>query len=92
MRPFPRCVVILLIVLQCCLLWSTSLNAKELLSHGVVFQDSLEWADYYYNIHRYKQAIPLYRKNLDTIPAEKAKILKKLATRHMLLLQKLVVT
>lgn len=79
MRPFPRCVVILLIALQCCLLWSTSLNAKELLSHGVVFQDSLEWADYYYNIHRYKQAIPLYRKNLDTIPAEKAKILKKLA-------------
>ena len=29
------------------------------------FQDSLDWADYYFNIHRFEEAIPLYKKNLD---------------------------
>ncbi len=42
-------------------------------------QDSLDWADYYYNIHRFDKAIPLYEKNLSDPKAEKAHILKKLA-------------
>ncbi|GLU43720.1 helix-turn-helix transcriptional regulator [Allomuricauda sp. NBRC 101325] len=30
----------------------------------VVFQDSLEWADYYFNTHKFEQAIPLYEQSL----------------------------
>ncbi|WP_127138275.1 helix-turn-helix domain-containing protein [Flagellimonas oceanensis] len=44
------------------------------------FQDSLDWADYYFNIHRFEEAIPLYKKNLDVNDEEeKIHILKKLA-------------
>ncbi|WP_343485675.1 helix-turn-helix domain-containing protein [Allomuricauda sp. d1] len=42
-------------------------------------QDSLDWADYYYNIHRYKKAIPLYEKSLENSKANEPQILKKLA-------------
>lgn len=28
------------------------------------FKDSLDWADYYFNIHRFKEAVPLYKKTL----------------------------
>ena len=45
-----------------------------------IFKDSLEWADYYFNIHRFKEAVPLYQKNLDvTDKGEKIHVLKKLA-------------
>ncbi len=42
-------------------------------------QDSLAWADYYYNIHRYKKAIPLYTKSLENENVDKTHVLKKLA-------------
>jgi AraC-like DNA-binding protein len=45
----------------------------------LVLQDSLEWADYYYNIHRYKKAISIYKKNLNNPNIAKTHILKKLA-------------
>ncbi|MEP4948639.1 MAG: AraC family transcriptional regulator, partial [Flavobacteriaceae bacterium] len=46
----------------------------------VKFQDSVKWADYYYNIHRYKKAIDIYQKSLSEQPEkDKKKILKKLA-------------
>lgn len=74
-----KCIVILLLVFQSLFLWGRSSNKGESEALEFIFQDSLEWADYYYNIHRYKQAIPLYQRNLDTVPVEKARILKKLA-------------
>lgn len=44
------------------------------------FQDSLEWADYYFNIHRYRKAIPIYEKNLGTTDrVKKIHVIKKLA-------------
>ncbi|MBW8244505.1 helix-turn-helix domain-containing protein [Muricauda oceani] len=44
------------------------------------FKDSLDWADYYFNIHRFEEAVPLYKKNLDaTNKEDKIHILKKLA-------------
>ena len=42
-------------------------------------QDSLEWADYYYNIHRYKKALSIYEKNLENTSAEKTHVLKRIA-------------
>lgn len=46
----------------------------------VSFQDSLDWADYYFNIHRYKKAIPIYKKNLGTSDKDqRIHIIKKLA-------------
>ncbi len=66
-------------MLQSIFLWGRYSSKEHLASLDLIFQDSLEWADYYYNIHRYRQAIPLYKKNLDTVKHEKARILKKLA-------------
>ncbi|RDY60907.1 helix-turn-helix domain-containing protein [Flagellimonas nanhaiensis] len=48
-------------------------------SFSAVEKDSLDWAEYYYNIHRYKKAIPLYKKNLDNPKTDQLHILKKLA-------------
>ena len=80
MRQSLKGIVIFLLALQSVLLWgSSSIKEGTVVPFNIVLQDSLEWADYYYNIHRYKQAIPLYQKNLDTIKEEKARILKKLA-------------
>ncbi|MEX0363505.1 MAG: AraC family transcriptional regulator, partial [Allomuricauda sp.] len=45
----------------------------------LALQDSLEWADYYYNIHRYKKALSIYEKNLDNDTAEKTHVLKRIA-------------
>ncbi|UJH66759.1 helix-turn-helix domain-containing protein [Allomuricauda sp. SCSIO 65647] len=64
--------------------WSYSSIHKDVPSYNLEIvsesmQDSLDWADYYYNIHRYKKAIPLYEKNLSNPKAEKTHILKKLA-------------
>ena len=44
------------------------------------FKDSLDWADYYFNIHRFEDAVPIYKKNLE-LPDKDQKIhvLKKLA-------------
>ena len=45
-----------------------------------IFKDSIDWADYYFNIHRYKEAIPLYERNLEAVDkTEKIHVLKKLA-------------
>ena len=44
------------------------------------FKDSLDWADYYFNIHRFEDAVPLYKKNLeDSDKEQKIHVLKKLA-------------
>ena len=62
------------------LAWGISnLHSKDFEGMPISFQDSLEWADYYYNIHRYKKAIPLYQKNLSEPDSIKTRILKKLA-------------
>ncbi|MDC6367365.1 MULTISPECIES: helix-turn-helix domain-containing protein [Flavobacteriaceae] len=49
---------------------------------GAIFQeqqDSLQWADYYYNIHLFEKAISLYQKNLENPDADKPHLLKKIA-------------
>ena len=72
--------VLIFLLLHTIFLWSKEPRSGTKFDElPLAFQDSLEWADYYYNIRRYQQAIPLYKKNLDTIKEEKAKILKKLA-------------
>ncbi|SHG16822.1 helix-turn-helix domain-containing protein [Flagellimonas flava] len=59
---------------------NTGTNMLDFAEDGnVSLQDSLEWADYYYNIHRYKKAISIYQRNLDNPSAEKNHILKRLA-------------
>ncbi|SDQ05606.1 helix-turn-helix transcriptional regulator [Flagellimonas zhangzhouensis] len=46
----------------------------------VAFQDSLEWADYYFNTHEFEKAIPLYEESLDVEDQDqKIHIIKKLA-------------
>ncbi|GMN09543.1 hypothetical protein MTsPCn9_00010 [Croceitalea sp. MTPC9] len=42
-------------------------------------QDSIRWADYFYNIQRYDEAIKLYEKGLERKGVDKPKFLKKLA-------------
>ncbi len=42
-------------------------------------QDSIRWADYYYNIQRFEDAIRLYGKGLEQKGVNKSKFLKKLA-------------
>ena len=42
-------------------------------------QDSVRWADYYYNIQRYDKAIALYKKGLALKDKDSLKFLKKLA-------------
>ncbi len=41
--------------------------------------DSLQWADYYYNIGRYNKAISMYKKELGNQESESVYVLKKLA-------------
>lgn len=81
MRQYIKSIVIFVLLLQSASLWGKIVSHRiSVEAFNVVFQDSLEWADYYYNIHRYQQAIPLYKKNLDLEEGEeKARILKKLA-------------
>ncbi len=56
------------------------LEKKETLAlTTTAFKDSIKWADYYYNIQRYKRAIPLYQKNLENPNISKTRILKRLA-------------
>ena len=42
-------------------------------------QDSIRWADYYYNIQRFEEAIVLYEKDLERKGVNKSKFIKKLA-------------
>ena len=42
-------------------------------------QDSIRWADYYYNIQRFDDAILLYKKGLEQEGVDKSRFLKKLA-------------
>ena len=42
-------------------------------------KDSIAWADYYYNIHRYEKAIPIYEKSLENAEVDSKHVLKKLA-------------
>ena len=42
-------------------------------------QESVRWADYYYNIQRYDKAIALYKKGLALNKEDRPKFLKKLA-------------
>ncbi|MDT0608182.1 helix-turn-helix transcriptional regulator [Croceitalea rosinachiae] len=42
-------------------------------------QDSIRWADYYYNIQRFDKAILLYEKGIERKGVDKSKFLKKLA-------------
>lgn len=78
----PRIFLIILFFLLCKWSYSSIRNGapsyeEEIISKSM--QDSLDWADYYYNIHQYNRAIPLYEKNLGTSAEEKPHILKKLA-------------
>ena len=77
-----RSTLILVLSLYCVCNSIYSLSPDEAKASPVsiiVFQDSLKWADYYYNIHRYNKAIPIYQKNLQNPKIEKTRILKKLA-------------
>lgn len=42
-------------------------------------QDSIAWADYFYNVHRYERAILLYEKSLNLEGVDTSHVLKKLA-------------
>lgn len=62
--------------------YANALEPKKdnVLPISITFQDSLKWADYYYNINRYEKAIDIYQRNLDGQPEQgKTKVLKKLA-------------
>lgn len=55
-------------------------NGNMIELNTVSFQDSIDWADYYFNIHRFEKAIPIYEKNLEVEDVEeKVHVLKKLA-------------
>ncbi|MEM9078315.1 MAG: helix-turn-helix domain-containing protein [Bacteroidota bacterium] len=54
-------------------------QGKTLASSILSYQDSIKWADYFYNIQRYTKAIPLYEKNLENPNIPKTRILKRLA-------------
>ncbi|KQC31460.1 helix-turn-helix domain-containing protein [Flagellimonas eckloniae] len=56
------------------------INERSTSVSPISFQDSLKWADYYYNINRYQKAIDIYEKNLNGQPdLQKTRVLKKLA-------------
>lgn len=74
-------IVLISIWLHAIFAWSlaSSSYSKSFEGNAIVFQDSLEWADYYYNIHRYEKAIPIYKRNLADSISKNTRILKKLA-------------
>ena len=77
---FKNIVLVLLLLYVVCLRGNApnAINGKEFYNLG--FQDSIEWADYYFNIHRYEKAIPIYEKNLeDSDIQQKVHTLKKLS-------------
>ena len=75
-----KCILVYFLLAQGFLSWGKVTKEALATEHlAPAFQDSLDWAEYYYNIHRFEKAIPLYKKNLDVPEEEKAHILKKLA-------------
>ncbi|MGW9687001.1 helix-turn-helix domain-containing protein [Flagellimonas sp. 2504JD1-5] len=46
---------------------------------AIVLKDSLEWADYYYNIGEFDKALTIYQRQLDNKNTENTYVLKKLA-------------
>lgn len=74
--------IILLLVMSCTLCMANSSRIPENpenISFNFPAQDSLDWADYYYNIHRYNRALTLYEKNLENTSADKIHVLKRIA-------------
>lgn len=52
---------------------------KENINALAFTQDSIRWADYYYNIQRYEEAISLFKSGLEKGGVDSPKFLKKLA-------------
>nr|WP_299486086.1 helix-turn-helix domain-containing protein [uncultured Allomuricauda sp.] len=46
---------------------------------NIALKDSLEWADYYYNIGEFGKALSIYQKQLDQKDSQNAYVLKKLS-------------
>ncbi len=80
MRLTLRYILLYFLLTQGLVSWGKVTHGTVATEHSAItFQDSLEWAEYYYNIHRFEKAIPLYKKNLEVPKEEKVHILKKLA-------------
>ncbi len=80
MRQFPRLIVLTILLLHIVSSWGRVPATVIPDEAPIIFQDSLDWADYYFNIHRYKKAIPIYEKNMGAMePDQQIYILKKLA-------------
>ncbi|MEX0312971.1 MAG: helix-turn-helix domain-containing protein [Allomuricauda sp.] len=76
------CLLALLFAMVGAFCYSTNGNIDWAFSNGFyssTVKDSLEWADYYYNIGEYKRAISIYRKKLNGSRSENIYALKKLA-------------
>lgn len=80
MRQFIRHIVFITLLLHMVCTWG-KVPSNTITEHfSISFQDSLDWADYYYNIHRYKKAIPIYEKNLGSLgKGQQIHVIKKLA-------------
>ena len=73
-------IVLTFLLLQCFVVFGNGdVHSFSFKPSANALQDSLQWADYYYNIQRYDKAIPLYKKNLNAEKTEKNRVLKKLA-------------
>ncbi|SFB66347.1 AraC-type DNA-binding protein [Flagellimonas taeanensis] len=80
MRQVSRLIVLITLLLHIGSLWGKTPEGVNSADIPISFQDSLDWADYYFNIHRYKKAIPIYEKNLGTTDKDQQiHIFKKLA-------------
>lgn len=80
MRQVSRLIVLITLLLHMACLWGKAPESVVPEDFPVSFQDSLDWADYYFNIHRYKKAIPIYEKNMGTMDKDqRIHIFKKLA-------------
>ncbi|MGB5819460.1 MAG: helix-turn-helix domain-containing protein [Saonia sp.] len=58
---------------------NTSVPSNTTSNDKSIFKDSIAWADYYYNIHRHRKAIDLYKKSLKLPEADQLHIYKRLA-------------
>ncbi len=81
MRQFIQNIVLLLLLVYATSVYGGIRNTGGVIGvNGVTFKDSIDWADYYFNIHHFEKAIPIYTKNLDVEDVEeKIHVLKKLA-------------
>lgn len=79
-----------ILTLLCFIVWTSCIAKTDKddakfkgINLSVTFKDSIKWADYYYNIQRYEDAVPLYEKSLEENPkTDKVHALKKLALSH----------